>query len=258
MAKITPAERRHRDYLRRRGLKVGQAYESRLIRLRRQEVRRVLDLCNNYDDPQMAAAVVRDNLDESRYLPQWWEGLTLAAGVPMAKSTARDLNKVKAAAEETIWTHSLRDYARKRAGENITIVQGTLRDALCGIIAEELEGELGISVEELTKRIYKRYSSQLLKWQCRRIAQTECMIGMAEAGAEAAGTLDVKFTKVWCCSGLGNTRETHLQMDGVEVDEMELFTLPDGAIMAYPHDNAYNPPAAEIINCACDVLRRPK
>ena len=257
MRDITIAERRHRDYLRRRGLKVGQAYEARLIRLRRQEVQRVLELCRNYDDPEMAASVVQANIDES-YLGDWWQGLTLAAGLPMAKSTARDLNKPKAAEDEGIWTRQLRDYARKRAGENIVIVQGTLKDALCDILADELEGEIGVSVEELTKRVYRQYNSHLLKWQCRRIAQTECMVGMAEAGAEAAGTLDVKFTKQWCCSGLGNTRETHQAMDGVEVDEQELFVLHEEVLMQYPHDNTYNPPAAEIINCACDVIRRPK
>ena len=62
---IKPAERRHQDYLRRKGLKVGQVYMKRLISLRKQEVRRVLNICKDYDDRDTWRSVIMSNLDES-------------------------------------------------------------------------------------------------------------------------------------------------------------------------------------------------
>ena len=37
------------DYLRKKGLLIGKAYESRLVKLRRKEVRRILDLCKDLE-----------------------------------------------------------------------------------------------------------------------------------------------------------------------------------------------------------------
>ena len=254
---ITTAERRHRDYLRRRGLAVGAVYEKRLIAARRKEIRSVLAKARDYDDPDMVAPTITKWLDESSYLPKWWRGLYVAAGVPMAKSTARELRQAKAAAEVDMWTRTLWQYATRRAGENIVLVSGTLKDTLIAIVSDILLGEPSIGVEALTSQVFKRYTGQFERWMCRRIAQTETMIGMAEAADAAAQTLDVGFTKQWAISGLGNTRETHEMMDGVEVDQNEPFVLVDCTMM-FPHDTSMNAPAAEIINCACDCIRRPK
>ena len=46
-------------------------------------------------------------------------------------------------------------------------------------------------------------------------------------------------------------------MDGVTVDEDEPFVL-EGGMMMYPHDPSMGADAGEIINCACDCIRRPK
>ena len=254
---ITTAERRHRDYLRRRGLAVGAVYEKRLIAARRKEIRSVLAKARDFDDPDMVIPTITKWLDESSYLGKWWQGLYVAAGVPMAKSTARDLRQAKAAAEVDMWQRTLWRYATRRAGENIVIVTGTLKDTLVSIVSDILLGEPSIGVEALTSQIYKRYTGEFERWMARRIAQTETMIGMAEASQAAADTLDVGYTKQWAISGLGNTRENHELMDGVEVDQNEPFILPDCQMM-FPHDTSMNAPASEIINCACDCIRRPK
>jgi hypothetical protein len=174
----------------------------------------------------------------------------------MAKSTARDLNKAKAADDDALWLDELVAYADERAGANIVVVSGTLRENLINILRDEMVEEPGLGVEKLTKRIYEKYK-ELAKWQVRRIAQTEGMIAMADAANVAAGTLDVQFTKQWCISGLGNTRDTHELMDGVEVDQDEPFVLAGGNLM-YPHDTGLGADASEIINCACSCIRRPK
>lgn len=254
--RITTAERKRRDYLRRRGLATGAIYEKRLVAARRKELRRVLDLARDYGDPAMVAPTVSKWLSEP-YLAKWWEGLYGAAGLPMARTTARDLSRAKAAAEDGIWLASLKRYARTRAGENIVLVTGTWKDILIDIVSGILLDEPTIGVEALTTQMFRRYTGEFERWMCRRIAQTETMISMAEAGAAAAETLDVAFTKQWCISGLGNTRETHEVMDGIEVDQDEPFQLVDCQMM-FPHDGSLGAPAGEIINCACDCIRRPK
>ncbi len=255
--RIKPDERKHQDYLRRKGLKVGHVYEARLLRLRAHEVKRVLNLCLDVQNPAQWSGVIENNLDETGYLPKWFEGLFADAGLPMCKSTVQDLNKAKAATgNDTYWLAQLRAYAANRAGSNIVIVSGTLRESLINLLRDEMGAEPGVGIEKLAKRIYSQYQD-LAKWQVRRIAQTESMVAMADAANVAAKTLGVSFTKQWCISGLGNTRDTHQVMDGKEVDQDEPFEL-EGGLLMYPHDSSMGAAASEIINCACCCIRRPK
>lgn len=254
--RITAAQRRREDYLRRKGLKVGEVYSSRLARLRKAEARRVLGICKQYDDVSQWARVIENNVSEASYIEGWYTGLYVAAGLPQAKSVARDLSRGKAADPTGIWEDELIDFARRRAGREIVSVSGTMREALIGVVRSVIADDVNIGVEMLTSRILQEFGA-LLPWQCRRIAQTETMIGLAEAGNAAAQSLDVRFVKEWCISGLGNTRDTHEVMDGVTVDEDEYFILAD-CQMLYPHDTSLNPPAGEIINCGCSCIRIPK
>lgn len=255
--KIKTSERKRQNELRRKGLKASLKFETRLKTLRAHEVKRVLALCKDVTaEPDLWTATIDAALDERAYLPKWEEDLFRAIGLPMARSTAKDLNKQKAAADEDFWLNELTSYAQERAGSNIVIVSGTLREELINIVRDEMLADPTLGVEKLTKRIYARYL-ELAKWQVRRIAQTESMIGMADAAHIAAKTLDVRYTKQWCISGLGNTRDTHLAIDGYEVDEDEPFEL-EGGLLMYPHDCSLGAAAAEIINCACCCIRRPK
>jgi len=255
--RITPAERRHQDYLRRKTLRVASVYETRLERDRRSELRRVLRLARDYSDPVAIIPLIQGQIDETPYLGKWWVGLITDAGLPIAKATARDLRAMKAAGEEDIWLASLRNYATARAGSEIAVVSGTWKDSLVRLVRGILEESPGLGVEKVTKRLFERYTGNLEKWQCRRIAQTEAMIGMGQAAADAAATLSIPFVKEWCISGLGNTRPSHEAMDGVTVDQDEPFVLPGGTMM-FPHDTSLNVAAGEIINCACCCIRRPK
>ncbi len=254
--RITDAERRHMDYLRKKGLAVGHVYEQKLLKARREEVRRVLTMCRDYSDPSMWPEVIDSMLDESGYFYDWMKGLYLNAGLPRAKSITRDLSRSKAEDPSGMWEQEIARYALNRAGEEIVSVEGVLKDTLVNILRARLaDGGGDLGVEKLTQQVFRQYG-QMAEWMVRRIAQTETMIGLAEAGAVAADTLDVGFTKQWCIAGI-RTRETHKAMDGVEVDQNELFTLAD-CQMRWPHDSSFGAPAGEIINCACDVIRRPK
>lgn len=257
-SKISAQQRRYHDYIRRETLKTAAVYEKRLARSRRKELRRVLALCRDYDSPDAIPGVIEANISENSYLPAWYAGIYKDVGVPSARRTARDLEQAKAAGDIDIWLQTLVQYANMRAAQAVVSVSGTFRDSLLSLVQDIMAETAGaIGVEKLTKLIYRGYQDVLEKWQIRRIAQTESMIAMADASAAAADTLDVSFTKTWCISGLGNTRESHEMMDGVTVDQDEPFSLPGGLLM-YPHDTSLGASAGEIINCACDVIRRPK
>lgn len=253
--RITSAERRHMDYLRRKGLQVGHVYEQKLLKARREEVRRVLKMCRDYSNPEMWPEVINSMLDESGYYYDWTKGLYLNAGLPRAKSITRDLSRSKADDPSGMWEQELARYARQRAGENIVIVEGTLKDELVKILRAQMDVVDVVGVEKLTQQVFKEYG-KVAEWMVRRIAQTETMIGLAEAGAIAADTLDVGFTKQWCIAGI-RTRESHLVLDGVEIDQDDLFNV-GSSVMRWPHDSSFGADAGEIINCACDVIRRPK
>ncbi len=252
--RISPAERRHMDYLRRKGLKVGHLYESRLLKLRGKEVKRVLDLCKEHGGISLWADVISANIDES-YLVEWYKGLYRDAGLPRCLSTARDLNRGKASPDERMWESSLINYAGQQAGERIVIVENTFKDTLLSILRTHMQMDTQMPIEKLARKILHDYKDLAL-WQCRRIAQTETMIGLAEAGNIAARTLDIRFSKTWATSGLTNTRDSHLIMDGVTCEMDEPFVL-EGGLLMYPHDVSMGADAGEIINCACDVIRRP-
>ena len=253
--RISSAERRHQDYLRKKGLAVGRIYEGKLLKARKAEVKRVLNLCREWNDPDSIETVINGHLDESGYYVDGQKGLFLNAGLPRAKSIVRDLSRAKAEDVPGLWESELARYAEQRAGENIVSVTGSLKEKLVaitrGLMAEDTYG-----IEKLTQMIFKEYNT-IAEWMVRRIAQTETMIGLAEAGDVAARSLDIGFTKTWAVSGLGNTRDSHLAMDGIEVDADDPFRLED-CLMMYPHDSSFGAPAGEIINCACDCIRRPK
>ena len=253
--RITQAEREHMNYLRKKGLAVGRVFENKLLKARRAEVKRVLLKCRDWGDPEQWPTVIDAMLDESGYYYDWMKGLYINAGLPRAKSITRDLSRSKAEEPSGMWEAELADYAQQRAGENIVIVEGSLKDELVKILRNRMDVDDVVSVEKLTQQVFSDYG-KVAEWMVRRIAQTETMIGLAEAGAIAADTLDIGFTKQWVTSGI-RTRETHAVLDGYEVDENDLFTVGD-SMMRWPHDTALGASAGEIINCACDVIRRPK
>lgn len=255
--KISQADRRHMDYLRKKGLAVGKVYEGKLLKARRAEVKRVLLRCRDYGDPEQWPVVIDAMLDESGYYYDWMKGLYLNAGLPRAKSITRDLSRSKAEDPSGMWEDELAKYAQERAGSNIVSVTGSLKDELVRILRNRMDVDDVVSVEKLTQQVFKDYG-KMAEWMVRRIAQTETMIGLAQAGAIAADALDVGFTKQWSAVMI-RTRESHLQMDGVEIDQDDLFEVgEERAMMRWPHDDAFGAPAGEIINCACDVIRRPK
>ena len=258
MAKgISSAERRYQDYLRQRGMQTANAFARTLARKRNEEVRRALAELTRYYSIENWEAAINAIINESAYLPDWYRGVIVKSGLPAVSATAKALAGSADAVKPYLNTFEaqLNEYARDRAGVEITSVTGTFKETIQASIRDAIADDPNIGVEKLSKRISRDLGVEN-GWQARRIAQTEMMNGLAEGGEEAAQFLDIDYTKQWCISGVGNSRETHIAMDGVTVERDGLFQLVD-CQMRYPHDTQSNPPASEIINCACSCIRRP-
>ena len=257
---ITAAERRYQDYLRQRGVRVSNTYTRLLVSYRRAELERVLRELARTTDPAMWEFAAGTYINEAGYLPGWYQGIITTAGLPQVSATAKALAGAAEAVTDAVqagyFQQMLIDYATNRAGAEIVSVTGTMKEAVQKTIGKTIRENPDIGVEKLTKAIAEAYQPTNL-WEARRIAQTEMMNGLAEAGQECSDYLGIPHTKQWCISGVGNSRESHIAMDGVVVDEDEPFQLWN-CTMRFPHDTASNPPAGEIINCACSCIRRPK
>lgn len=251
--RISPQMRRHQDYLRRKALTAAKVYGARLQKQRASQVRSVLLRCRDYPESEWEG-VIMTQLQEP-YLYEWYRQLYLDTGLPQIRSTVRDMNRAKAE-DSGIWEGTVDAYARTRAGEAIVSVSGTFRDSLVEILRRELADGEDVGIEKLTQRIYRQYRA-IQEWEVRRIVQTETLISVGKAGDAAARSLDVGFTKQWCTSGMVNTRDTHLAVDGTVVDQEEPFRVGDSLLM-YPHDTGLGASASEIINCACSCIRMPK
>jgi len=248
------ADRRYYDVQRQQALRISRQFEGKLLKYRGKEITRALrHLKDNYDT-HLWESTIGSLIDETAYLPEWHRRLTLTAGIPVAVSTAKRL--LPGVEPETgIFEQRLSEWSKTQMGERIVSVQGTLKETLRLIIRQELANDYYMGVEKLSRSVASRYN-ELALWQVRRIAQTECLTGLSEAANEAAESLAIHYNKEWMVSGLANTRESHLAMDGVMVGENDIFEVPaDGdvpsCLMRFPRDTMYNPPAGQIINCAC-------
>lgn len=251
--RISRDRRRHQDYLRRKALGAARYYDGRLCRLRASRVRDILRQCRDFD-PADWEQYVSVHLTEP-YLPEWYRQLYMATGLPQIKSTVRDMNKAKAE-DSGVWESVMSQYASQRAGEAVVSVTDTFKRSLIAVLRKELEEDADAGIERMVQKIYRQYRA-LQEWEVRRIVQTEALISTGLAGDAAARSLDVGFTKQWCTSGLVNTRDTHLAVDGTVVDQDEPFLVGDSMLM-YPHDTSMGASASEIINCACSCIRMPR
>lgn len=254
--KITPAMRRHCDYLRRKAMATARIYGKRLAKLRSAQVKALLKKCSEIAPPEQWAGIIDTSFAEP-YIRDIIPALYRETGLPQAKSTVRDMNKNKADESDIlglVWEAELDSYSRERAGELIVSVAGTVKSTLRGVLAERLLRDYS-GVEQVVRDVYDVYTVQQ-EWEVRRIIQTETMMSLGKAGQVAADSLDIRYTKQWATSGLVNTRDTHLAVDGVTVDQDEPFRVGNSLLM-YPHDTSLNAEAGEIINCACACIRMP-
>lgn len=253
---VKAKDRRMADARRRLAIQQSNLYARNLASLRRKEIGRLINLAKDTVDARNWAQFFDTNLSEIKYFPSWYKGLIMSCGKLSIRSTIASLAGAEAArgTDLGIFENRLLAFAEKEAGEKIATVSATLKDNIKAEIYKALDEDINIGVERMAVRL-QEYAKDGMLWQARRIAQTESLIGLAEGAHEAADSLNVAYRKRWLCSGLQNTRDTHLAMDGVIVEQDEMFHFPD-CDMLYAHDPQGTP--AEIINCACTTDYIPK
>lgn len=188
-----------------------------------------------------------------KYMYDYLYRLYQTVGVTNAKrATERFINK-----KAETWEDIMDSWFKQNSGSKIITITGTFKEWLTQEIGKGLNEQLG--VENIVQNIYKQTSlnyAEIAEWEIRRIVQTETMTALNVSSEESVRALGIGYTKTWVISG-NNTRPAHLAMDGVTIDENELFEV-DGELMAFPTDASNGATAGNIINCACGIIHNPK
>jgi len=112
--------------------------------------------------------------------------------------------------------------------------------------------DAGETRREITARVQEALGEEGNLARARAIARTESTGAMNAGHQEARSYLEdegVIEGKTWLSTRDARTRETHLEMDGQERENDEMFDLPDGEQALYP--GAHTLSAGERINCRC-------
>ena len=193
---------------------------------------------------------------EQTYLNDLMTGLYRAVGVPAARSSINNFLGRKA--DSDMWEDIIERWIANNAGKKIKILTTSYKQWFQGLLKEAM-ADPSVSIETVVQNLYSTVVggySELMEWQVRRIIQTETMTSLSVASSESIKALGVPFLKQWVTSG-NNTREWHAVMEGVVVEENELFVV-NGEYMEYPTDDSNGATAPNIINCSCGVMRIPK
>ena len=250
--KITPQIRANEKRKRLQALRIGRTYAPRLSKARQSELERVLRLAKNYpiDDWE---TILPKKITE-RYLLRWYSDIFMGVGLPASREAVNEFMGRKA----DIWEDTLSKWISKNAAKKVKIITNSFKDWFRGAIKEAIKDQTE-SIETMTKLLYDNvtsYYQEVQEWQVRRIVQTESLTALSVASDESIRALGVPFIKTWVISG-NNTRPSHLEADGQEVDQDEPFIV-DGEELMYPRDSSMGASAGNIINCACTCISTPK
>ncbi|MFW9872687.1 MAG: phage minor head protein [Candidatus Thorarchaeota archaeon] len=122
-----------------------------------------------------------------------------------------------------------------------------------------IEGlEAGEGIPELSKRVNNVYSGYIdgKMWKAARIAQTETIKSVNFGTFVGYKQSGVVKKKEWVAtrSDWEHVRDTHKEMDGVDIELNEPFVLPDGDKMMYPGDTSLKASSENTINDRCRIV----
>lgn len=252
--RITPYQRQQQEELRQRTLALSQYYQRTLLNQRTKEIKQALGKLEETPYNKWVEQIPQI-LDEP-YLPKYINSLYLNIGVPAARTQINNFLNRKA--DTDIWTQTIQNWLNVNAGKKVKIINESFKEWMSENLKSVLHDQTQ-SIEALTQTVYKEVLGRwdnVREWEIRRIVQTESLGALRTGGIESIKALNTPFVKTWVISG-NNTRPAHQVMDGVTIDETELF-LVDGEQMEYPGDSSQGASAGNIINCACTIIMTPK
>lgn len=156
------------------------------------------------------------------------------------------------------------EFAKKRAAESITHIEGTsikmARKKIRGILGEGLAE--GATADEVAKQIQEEFDTVSTS-RAQTIAKTEIGIASTQGSLEAAKALDIPdLKKVWISVQDDRTRDgeskyeaDHLEMNEQAVGLNEKFSVDVNSDSPTQMDGPSDPsaPANQIINCRCTL-----
>jgi HK97 family phage portal protein len=142
-----------------------------------------------------------------------------------------------------------REYIALKGAKLITQIDNTTRDALRETIGEVLAsgGNVGSVIEAIDGVMNERIS------RAARIGRTETAAAFNFGTEEGYRQSKVVEMKEWLTAGDEHVRETHRELDGVQVPLDDVFVSTSGARLAFPGDPNANDPG-ETINCRCTLV----
>lgn len=186
-------------------------------------------------------------------------------GLRFARRTWIDLQKRRRMAQKGFgfnfqWVQFIKDYLYQHLIEKITFeVAETTRRILLTTLNRAVSEGWG-----LDKTVKQLEELPLDKTQAARIVRTETTRAVNTGVAAAGSTFEFEQTKEWIAVHDKRTRgvdpndhASHIALDGVTIDESELFTDPrNGDKLRYPGDPEAT--AASTVNCRCNMSLIPK
>lgn len=252
--RLSIEDRTHAQRQRLQALKRGNKYASVIYRERKKELVKAIESLQNIPyDKWLSSA---PSLLQGEYMKKIVPDMYLTVGVPAAREAVNDFFQRKN--DNDFWYQRFLQFVETRAGKKVTTINDSYRDWFLDQLRDVMN-ESGSSVEVMTQALFEKIIDNykdVMEWQVRRIVQTETLSALSYAQSESIKALDIPFLKVWGISG-NNTRPAHEVMDGVAVDDTELFIV-GGEEMEFPRDDSFGASAENIINCSCFVQRVPK
>lgn len=126
--------------------------------------------------------------------------------------------------------------------ETLAEIQAVMRDSL----------GTNLTVQEIADALRVKLVDTMTPVRARRIARTET--GMLENAGNLDGFRENEFVnrKMWVCSFVPDSRDSHQEADGQEVDINDPFRV--GAyLLDYPMDRSHGAGAGEVVNCLCAI-----
>lgn len=158
----------------------------------------------------------------------------------------------------TKFRQSLYDYGVKVGRKRIRDITTTTEDHIVQlsqkVISQGLEDGLGIAkVRDMLIDAVNEQYQEITKARANLIAQTEMVAASNQATMEGTASLGLEYRKFWSTSGIGNSRDTHIEAENDSVARGGL--QPDEEFsngLQFPGDPNGGP--EEVCNCHCTLL----
>jgi len=153
---------------------------------------------------------------------------------------------------------SLHDYGIRLGKSRIKDITTTTEENIIRIVQEQVTYALteGTEIDSARRNIMYFVNQQyeeITMARAQLIAQTEMIAASNQAAMEGTASTGLEFRKFWSTSGIGNSRESHMEAEADSIavgGYMENEAFSNG--LQFPGDPAGGP--EEVCNCHCTLL----